>query len=129
MYLAEVLSKYPVVQHFPFGSLFLWERDPDAIAPAATAHVNSQPTARGPSENSVGTAAPWSRSATSLPPPSTGANIAAKRGPASETLPTTRLVNHEVPARSGDAVNATVPRTAAKATIPLLKSKAHQQPI
>ncbi|KAK5277966.1 Serine/threonine-protein phosphatase 2A activator 1, partial [Cryomyces antarcticus] len=30
MYNAEVLSKFPVIQHFPFGSLFVWERDPNA---------------------------------------------------------------------------------------------------
>jgi len=59
MYLAEVLSKFPVVEHFPFGSLFLWERDPDAITPAATTHVDSQPSSRGPSDNTVGIAAPW----------------------------------------------------------------------
>jgi len=26
IYNAEVLSKFPVVQHFPFGSLFRWRR-------------------------------------------------------------------------------------------------------
>ena len=31
MYNAEVLSKFPVVQHFPFGSVFAWERHADAV--------------------------------------------------------------------------------------------------
>ncbi|KAL4869510.1 hypothetical protein BDV12DRAFT_82334 [Aspergillus spectabilis] len=65
MYNAEVLSKFPVVQHFPFGSLFSWERDPNAIAPVATAHTTA--TTRRPEEAvhsaapppGPGTRAPW----------------------------------------------------------------------
>lgn len=46
MYNAEVLSKFPVVQHFPFGSLFSFERDPHAISPPTTVHATSGPQAR-----------------------------------------------------------------------------------
>lgn len=44
MYNAEVLSKFPVVQHFPFGSLFSFERDPNAPRPQASIHADSQPS-------------------------------------------------------------------------------------
>ena len=44
MYNAEVLSKFPVVQHFPFGSLFTWEQDPNALPVAASIHTANQPS-------------------------------------------------------------------------------------
>ncbi|KAF2794171.1 Phosphotyrosyl phosphatase activator [Melanomma pulvis-pyrius CBS 109.77] len=44
MYNAEVLSKFPVVQHFPFGSIFVWERDPAAITIAQSVHTANQPS-------------------------------------------------------------------------------------
>ncbi|KAL5114511.1 Serine/threonine-protein phosphatase 2A activator 1 [Pleosporales sp. CAS-2024a] len=43
MYNAEVLSKFPVVQHFPFGSLFAWEKDPTATMIQASVHTSSHP--------------------------------------------------------------------------------------
>lgn len=84
MYNAEVLSKFPVVQHFPFGSLFRWEKDPEAKPPPPSTHASSQPL-RNPTDThapSIGrpganpppgvgigatTAAPWAKP-TSQPP-------------------------------------------------------------
>jgi len=72
MYLAEVLSKFPVVQHFPFGSLFSWERDPGARVVPISAPVPSQPTPQAGQHTGVGTAAPWAgKQTTMLPPPTT----------------------------------------------------------
>lgn len=80
MYNAEVLSKFPVVQHFPFGSLFKWEKDPEAKPPPASTHTSSQPlrnpmdtnaptgTRQGPVTGAPTTpAAPWA--ARPAPPP------------------------------------------------------------
>ena len=104
MYNAEVLSKFPVVQHFPFGSLFKWERDLNAIEPPPTSHTNSQPlrnpidmvqpmgtrqaanvgsTVRPPAAPGLlnpgpGTAAPW---ATSTPKPPSGMIDGVTRAP------------------------------------------------
>jgi serine/threonine-protein phosphatase 2A activator len=68
MYNAEVLSKFPVVQHFPFGSLFTWEQDPNASTQVSSIHTASQPashhysmstTSDRPSETPR---APWANS-------------------------------------------------------------------
>ena len=82
MYNAEVLSKFPVVQHFHFGSLFSWEQDPNATPPPASVHASSQPIRDGPAgslENSSArnqpqesTKAPWANKPTSMPKPGVG---------------------------------------------------------
>ncbi|EXJ91364.1 hypothetical protein A1O1_04476 [Capronia coronata CBS 617.96] len=79
MYNAEVLAKFPVVQHFPFGSLFRWEKDPEARPPPTSTHSASQPlrdptgaqsatTVRpGGAPPGSGTAAPWAGTASQRP--------------------------------------------------------------
>ena len=62
MFNAEVLSKFPVVQHFPFGSMFSWEADPDALPQPMSAQTANQPSPAGTSGTGIprtGTAAPW----------------------------------------------------------------------
>ncbi|KAM0331415.1 hypothetical protein ACHAQA_003088 [Verticillium albo-atrum] len=69
MFAAEVLAKFPVVQHFPFGALFAWERDPEAGPPVASVHLAHQPPMAAPGAGTgagvgagagpIGTAAPW----------------------------------------------------------------------
>ncbi|KAF1911992.1 Phosphotyrosyl phosphate activator protein-domain-containing protein, partial [Ampelomyces quisqualis] len=61
MYNAEVLSKFPVVQHFPFGSLFAWEKHPAATHILASVHTASQPkssTVPSPSSSTSAYASP-----------------------------------------------------------------------
>ena len=94
MYAAEVLGKFPVVQHFGFGSLFRWEPDLEAAKQERSVHAAMQPGVAVSKDVPVpasgsGTKAPWVRqgggaavpalqSATGLPtarmgPPSTAA--------------------------------------------------------
>lgn len=82
MFHAEVLSKFPVVQHFPFGSLFSWDEDPAAAAPAQTIHVTNQPAACTASP-AAGTPAPWASAAKT--PASAGPGIPYSRVPPPRT--------------------------------------------
>ena len=76
MYNVEVLSKFPVVQHFPFGSLFRWEQDPAAATISTSIHTESQPQAITASRPPVpstfnaqeSTRVPWKTQSSTMPP-------------------------------------------------------------
>ncbi|KAG7007633.1 hypothetical protein G7Y79_00009g027420 [Physcia stellaris] len=94
MYNVEVLSKFPVVQHFRFGSLFSWDRDPNAAPPPSSIHSSSQPPSKLPSDlqastGSLNTARP-TPTATAVDPRSMAQNTPApwaSNGPATTAAP------------------------------------------
>lgn len=88
MYAAEVLGKFPVVQHFPFGSLFCWEKDAGAEKIAATLHSQQQPSsirrqdAIPATSTGIGTTAPWAKSSqTAMPQLQATSGMPSSRAP------------------------------------------------
>lgn len=120
MYNAEVLSKFPVVQHFYFGSLFSWDKDPAAAEVPASVHMANQPasaaqhtisvtgdtggapTARAtPSSAMPMTTAPWATGAPSPAMPMMTAPWAT--GASSQAMPMTSAPWAKPDPRSGGA--------------------------
>ena len=92
MYIAEVLSKFPVVQHFPFGQIFAWERDPNA--PIPTQAPNSSSTAQGADHAATSVAglrAPLGKDTLSSMPSGTTRGASKQSDEKSKTMPNSSM--------------------------------------
>ena len=106
MYNAEVLSKFPVVQHFPFGSLFSWDQDPDAPPAETSVHSSHQPTNR-PHQQQETTRAPWAAPPGAMPP------TAAPWSPTSSKAPPPGIPFTRAPWAGATPLAPTTPPTGA----------------
>ncbi|KAA8565923.1 hypothetical protein EYC84_009734 [Monilinia fructicola] len=124
MYNAEVLSKFPVVQHFPFGSLFSWDQDPHAVPAPQTVHVANQPTGSGgtPTSRPEGTRAPWSN-----PSQTQGIPLPTANTPQIPGMPSTTAPWANVPSTAGaiPSTRRNIPPTSTTAT----HSTPHPRPL
>ena len=107
MYAAEVLGKFPVVQHFGFGSFFRWEADPVMEKQQASLHAQQQPVARPRSMDVPpaplpmgGTKAPWANAGVGTGVPSTSAPWADARANVATQPATTSPGSRILPNRS-----------------------------
>ena len=90
MYNAEVLSKFPVVQHFPFGSLFRWERSSRA-PPAMQAAQPSLPKSKfRPGEAAASSIMPPPAARANVPAFTDAARTASNNIPQNTSMPQTK---------------------------------------